>query len=163
MRHDAVVEVSVETLQNVARLKTSPETPETIYTLVGQATFLVLSSRCYENFLRVIIIIEAFFAKGTRLIASKLGRRWPRLSTMGTSGSISSGRSRRSASSQIRRSCGRCGRPLVRNLIISSLPTSIITVWLRFKSGRSVLAARRDQQVGRGALGGNEKWAAYPV
>jgi hypothetical protein len=158
MRHDAVVEVSVETLQNVARLKTSPET---IYTLVGQATFLVLSSRCYENFLRVII--EAFFAKGTRLIASKLGRRWPRLSTMGTSGSISSGRSRRSASSQIRRSCGRCGRPLVRNLIISSLPTSIITVWLRFKSGRSVLAARRDQQVGRGALGGNEKWAAYPV
>ena len=91
MRHDAVVEVSVETLQNVARLKTSPET---IYTLVGQATFLVLSSRCYENFLRVII--EAFFAKGTRLIASKLGRRWPRLSTMGTSGSISSGISRRS-------------------------------------------------------------------
>jgi glycosyltransferase involved in cell wall biosynthesis len=38
--------------------------------LVGKAAFLVLPSRCYENFPRVVI--EAF-AKGTPVIASKLG------------------------------------------------------------------------------------------
>jgi glycosyltransferase involved in cell wall biosynthesis len=43
---------------------------DTVYTLVGQATFLVLPSQCYENFPRVII--EAF-AKGTPVIVSKLG------------------------------------------------------------------------------------------
>jgi glycosyltransferase involved in cell wall biosynthesis len=43
---------------------------ETVYALVGQATFLVLPSQCYENFPRVII--EAF-AKGTPVIVSKLG------------------------------------------------------------------------------------------
>ena len=43
---------------------------ETVYALVGQATFLVLPSQCYENFPRVVI--EAF-AKGTPVIVSKLG------------------------------------------------------------------------------------------
>jgi glycosyltransferase involved in cell wall biosynthesis len=43
---------------------------ETVYTLVGEATVLVLPSRCYENFPRVVI--EAF-AKGTPVIASNLG------------------------------------------------------------------------------------------
>jgi glycosyltransferase involved in cell wall biosynthesis len=43
---------------------------ETVYSLVGQAAFLVLPSQCYENFPRVII--EAF-AKGTPVIVSKLG------------------------------------------------------------------------------------------
>lgn len=43
---------------------------EAVYTLVGEATFLVLPSQCYENFPRVVI--EAF-AKGTPVIASKLG------------------------------------------------------------------------------------------
>ena len=43
---------------------------DTVYGLVGQASFLVLPSECYENFPRVII--EAF-AKGTPVIVSKLG------------------------------------------------------------------------------------------
>jgi glycosyltransferase involved in cell wall biosynthesis len=43
---------------------------ETVYTLIGEATVLVLPSECYENFPKVII--EAF-AKGTPVIASKLG------------------------------------------------------------------------------------------
>jgi glycosyltransferase involved in cell wall biosynthesis len=43
---------------------------EAVYDLVGKAAFLVLPSRCYENFPRVVI--EAF-AKGTPVIASKLG------------------------------------------------------------------------------------------
>jgi glycosyltransferase involved in cell wall biosynthesis len=43
---------------------------ETVYNIVGGATFLVLPSQCYENFPRVII--EAF-AKGTPVIVSKLG------------------------------------------------------------------------------------------
>jgi glycosyltransferase involved in cell wall biosynthesis len=43
---------------------------ETVYTLVGEATVLVLPSQCYENFPRVVI--EAF-AKGTPVIASNLG------------------------------------------------------------------------------------------
>jgi len=43
---------------------------EAVYTLVGEATFLALPSQCYENFPRVVI--EAF-AKGTPVIASKLG------------------------------------------------------------------------------------------
>jgi glycosyltransferase involved in cell wall biosynthesis len=43
---------------------------ETVYTLVGDATVLVLPSQCYENFPRVVI--EAF-AKGTPVIASNLG------------------------------------------------------------------------------------------
>jgi glycosyltransferase involved in cell wall biosynthesis len=43
---------------------------ETVYSLVGQAAFLVLPSQCYENFPRVII--DAF-AKGTPVIVSKLG------------------------------------------------------------------------------------------
>jgi glycosyltransferase involved in cell wall biosynthesis len=41
-----------------------------VYALVGEATFLVLPSQCYENFPRVLI--EAF-AKGTPVIASRLG------------------------------------------------------------------------------------------
>jgi glycosyltransferase involved in cell wall biosynthesis len=44
--------------------------PEAVYKLVGEAAFLVLPSQCYENFPRVVI--EAF-AKGTPVIASKLG------------------------------------------------------------------------------------------
>jgi glycosyltransferase involved in cell wall biosynthesis len=43
---------------------------EEVYQLVGDAAFLVLPSRCYENFPRVVI--EAF-AKGTPVIVSKLG------------------------------------------------------------------------------------------
>jgi glycosyltransferase involved in cell wall biosynthesis len=43
---------------------------EKVYSLVGQAAFLVLPSQCYENFPRVII--EAF-AKGTPVIVAKLG------------------------------------------------------------------------------------------
>lgn len=43
---------------------------DTVYKIVGGATFLVLPSQCYENFPRVII--EAF-AKGTPVIVSKLG------------------------------------------------------------------------------------------
>jgi glycosyltransferase involved in cell wall biosynthesis len=43
---------------------------EAVYALVGEATFLVLPSQCYENFPRVIV--EAF-AKGTPVIVSKLG------------------------------------------------------------------------------------------
>jgi glycosyltransferase involved in cell wall biosynthesis len=43
---------------------------ETVYNIVGGATFLVLPSQCYENFPRVVI--EAF-AKGTPVIVSKLG------------------------------------------------------------------------------------------
>lgn len=43
---------------------------EAVYALVGAATFLMLPSQCYENFPRVVI--EAF-AKGTPVIASKLG------------------------------------------------------------------------------------------
>lgn len=44
--------------------------PEEVYPLIGQATFLVLTSQCYENFPRVVI--EAF-AKGTPVIVSDLG------------------------------------------------------------------------------------------
>jgi len=43
---------------------------EAVYALLGEATFLVLPSQCYENFPRVII--EAF-AKGTPVIVSRLG------------------------------------------------------------------------------------------
>jgi glycosyltransferase involved in cell wall biosynthesis len=43
---------------------------QAVYDLVGKAAFLVLPSRCYENFPRVVI--EAF-AKGTPVIVSKLG------------------------------------------------------------------------------------------
>ena len=41
-----------------------------VYDLIGEAAVLILPSRCYENFPRVIV--EAF-AKGTPVIASKLG------------------------------------------------------------------------------------------
>jgi glycosyltransferase involved in cell wall biosynthesis len=41
-----------------------------IYALLGEATFLVVPSQCYENFPRVVI--EAF-AKGTPVIVSNLG------------------------------------------------------------------------------------------
>jgi glycosyltransferase involved in cell wall biosynthesis len=43
---------------------------ETVYELIGEASFLVLPSQCYETFARVII--EAF-AKGTPVIVSRLG------------------------------------------------------------------------------------------
>jgi glycosyltransferase involved in cell wall biosynthesis len=43
---------------------------DAVYALMGQATFLIVPSQCYENFPRVVI--EAF-AKGTPVIASKLG------------------------------------------------------------------------------------------
>src|SRR5262249_2273262 len=43
---------------------------ESVYALMGEALFLVLPSRCYENFPRVVV--EAF-AKGTPVLASKLG------------------------------------------------------------------------------------------
>ncbi len=43
---------------------------EAVYELLGEAAFLVLPSRCYETFGRVII--EAY-AKGTPVVASKLG------------------------------------------------------------------------------------------
>jgi glycosyltransferase involved in cell wall biosynthesis len=49
-------------------LRSAPQ--QTVYDLVGKAAFLVLPSRCYENFPRVVI--EAF-AKGTPVIVSKLG------------------------------------------------------------------------------------------
>jgi glycosyltransferase involved in cell wall biosynthesis len=43
---------------------------QTVYDLVGKAAFLILPSRCYENFPRVVI--EAF-AKSTPVIVSRLG------------------------------------------------------------------------------------------
>src|SRR5260370_36529619 len=43
---------------------------EAVYGLVGEAMFLVLPSRCYENF--SMAIVEAF-AKGTPVVVSKLG------------------------------------------------------------------------------------------
>jgi len=43
---------------------------EAVYEAIGEAAFVVLPSRCYENFPRVIV--EAF-AKGTPVIASHLG------------------------------------------------------------------------------------------
>ena len=43
---------------------------DAVYALLGEAAFLVVPSQCYENFPRVVI--EAF-AKGTPVIASKLG------------------------------------------------------------------------------------------
>ncbi len=43
---------------------------DAVYELAGRAEFLVVPSQCYENFPRVVI--EAF-AKGTPVIASKLG------------------------------------------------------------------------------------------
>jgi glycosyltransferase involved in cell wall biosynthesis len=43
---------------------------ETVYSIIGDATFLVLPSQCYENFPRVVI---ESFAKGTPVIVSKLG------------------------------------------------------------------------------------------
>jgi Glycosyl transferases group 1 len=43
---------------------------EAVYALVGEAAFLVAPSQCYETFSRVIM--EAF-AKGTPVIASRLG------------------------------------------------------------------------------------------
>src|SRR5205807_645444 len=44
--------------------------PEAVHALLGAARFLVLPSRCHENFPRVVV--EAF-AKGTPVIASNLG------------------------------------------------------------------------------------------
>jgi glycosyltransferase involved in cell wall biosynthesis len=43
---------------------------EAVYALIGDATLLIVPSQCYETFGRVVI--EAF-AKGTPVIASKLG------------------------------------------------------------------------------------------
>jgi glycosyltransferase involved in cell wall biosynthesis len=43
---------------------------ESVYDLIGAATFLVLPSQCYENAPRVLV--EAF-AKGTPVVASRLG------------------------------------------------------------------------------------------
>jgi glycosyltransferase involved in cell wall biosynthesis len=62
VREAAAKDASIQWLGNVPL--------EAVYTLVGEATFLVLPSQCYENFPRVVI--EAF-AKGTPVIASKLG------------------------------------------------------------------------------------------
>jgi glycosyltransferase involved in cell wall biosynthesis len=60
-----------EAAKNDAMIRWLGNAPlETVYSLVGQAAFLVLPSQCYENFPRVII--EAF-AKGTPVIVSKLG------------------------------------------------------------------------------------------
>jgi len=64
----AVVQAAAETvpaLQWLGRLQS-----EAIYPLMGEAAFLVLPSRCYETFGRVIL--EAY-AKGTPVVASKLG------------------------------------------------------------------------------------------
>jgi glycosyltransferase involved in cell wall biosynthesis len=44
--------------------------PEAVYSSIGEATFLLAPSGCYENFPRVLI--EAF-AKGTPVVASRLG------------------------------------------------------------------------------------------
>jgi glycosyltransferase involved in cell wall biosynthesis len=44
--------------------------PERVYDRLGEAAFCIVSSQCYENFPRVIV--EAF-AKGTPVIASRLG------------------------------------------------------------------------------------------
>jgi glycosyltransferase involved in cell wall biosynthesis len=62
VREAAAKDASIQWLGNVPL--------EAVYRLVGEATFLVLPSQCYENFPRVVI--EAF-AKGTPVIASKLG------------------------------------------------------------------------------------------
>jgi glycosyltransferase involved in cell wall biosynthesis len=62
VREAAAKDASIQWLGNVPL--------EAVYTLVGEAAFLVLPSQCYENFPRVVI--EAF-AKGTPVIASKLG------------------------------------------------------------------------------------------
>ena len=58
----AANDVTIEWLGNVPL--------EAVYGLVGDATFLVLPSQCYENFPRVLV--EAF-AKGTPVVVSKLG------------------------------------------------------------------------------------------
>lgn len=57
--------VTVPALQWLGRLPS-----EAIFPLMGEAAFLVLPSRCYETFGRVIV--EAY-AKGTPVVASKLG------------------------------------------------------------------------------------------
>jgi glycosyltransferase involved in cell wall biosynthesis len=62
------VSEAAATIPGVEWLKSQP--PETVYRLIGDAAFLVLSSECYENFPRVAI--EAL-AKGTPVIASRLG------------------------------------------------------------------------------------------
>jgi glycosyltransferase involved in cell wall biosynthesis len=62
VREAAAKDASIQWLGNVPLAA--------VYTLVGEAMFLVLPSQCYENFPRVVI--EAF-AKGTPVIASKLG------------------------------------------------------------------------------------------
>jgi glycosyltransferase involved in cell wall biosynthesis len=64
----AVVEAAKATLPALQWLGRLPN--EAVCRLMGEAAFLVLPSRCYETFGRVII--EAY-AKGTPVIASKLG------------------------------------------------------------------------------------------
>jgi glycosyltransferase involved in cell wall biosynthesis len=58
----AAKDSSIQWLGHVSR--------ETVYGTVGEAMFLVLPSRCYETF--SMAIVEAF-AKGTPVVASKLG------------------------------------------------------------------------------------------
>lgn len=58
----AAKDSSIQWLGHVSR--------EAVYGLVGEAAFLVLPSRCYENF--SMTIVEAF-AKGTPVIVPKLG------------------------------------------------------------------------------------------
>jgi glycosyltransferase involved in cell wall biosynthesis len=62
VREAAANNRAIEWLQSMSR--------DAVYDLIGDAAFLVLPSRCYENFPRVVI--EAY-AKGTPVIASKLG------------------------------------------------------------------------------------------
>jgi glycosyltransferase involved in cell wall biosynthesis len=64
----AVVQEAAAKNASIQWLKSLPL--EAACAAIGEATFLVLPSECYENFPRVII--EAF-AKGTPVIASKLG------------------------------------------------------------------------------------------
>ena len=60
-----------EAAANDARIQwLGRKSAEEVYRLLGEAMFLVLPSQCFENFPRVVV--EAF-AKGTPVIASKLG------------------------------------------------------------------------------------------
>lgn len=63
-----LVEAAISASINIQWVRSVPL--EQVYTAVGEASFLVLPSQCYENFPRVII--EAF-AKGTPAIVSRLG------------------------------------------------------------------------------------------
>jgi glycosyltransferase involved in cell wall biosynthesis len=62
--------VQQEAARNPAIQWVGTQPPEAVYTMIGEAAFLICPSRCYESFPRVIV--EAF-ANGTPVLASRLG------------------------------------------------------------------------------------------